>query len=111
MRSMTFQSSNKFLPDSRWVLGSLLFIVDKFGDLSLQEPESREVTGLDTDHIPLIPARVGLVHEAQLKHGFNTLGEAESDPSWDKADHHGVSCPATANPIYQPLLEFDFDSG
>jgi hypothetical protein len=30
-----FQSTNKFSPDSRCVFGSLLFIVDKFGDLSL----------------------------------------------------------------------------
>jgi hypothetical protein len=35
MRSMAFQSSSKFLPGSRWVLGSLLFIADKFGDLHL----------------------------------------------------------------------------
>jgi hypothetical protein len=40
LRSMAFQSTSKFLPDSRWVLGSLLFVTDKFGDLSLQEPES-----------------------------------------------------------------------
>jgi hypothetical protein len=35
VRSMAFQSTTKFLPGSRWVLGSHLFIVDKFGDLSL----------------------------------------------------------------------------
>jgi hypothetical protein len=38
--SMALQSTNKFLPSSMWVLGSLLFVADKFGDLSLQEPES-----------------------------------------------------------------------
>jgi hypothetical protein len=54
VRSMVFQSSSKFLPNSRWVIGSLLFIA-KFGDLSLQEPESREVVGSGIDHIPLIP--------------------------------------------------------
>jgi hypothetical protein len=43
VRSMTFQSTNKFSLDSRWVFGSLLFIADKFGDLSLQEPEPKEV--------------------------------------------------------------------
>jgi hypothetical protein len=35
IRSMAFQSTTKFLPGSRWVLGSLLFITDKFEDLSL----------------------------------------------------------------------------
>jgi hypothetical protein len=35
VRSIVFQSSSKFLPDSRWVFGSLLFIDDNFGDLSL----------------------------------------------------------------------------
>jgi hypothetical protein len=41
MRSMTFESATKFFPGSRMVFGSLLFIVDKMGDLSLQEPESK----------------------------------------------------------------------
>jgi hypothetical protein len=35
VRSMAFQSTIKFLPGSRWVLRSLLFIVDKFRNLSL----------------------------------------------------------------------------
>jgi hypothetical protein len=39
VRSMAFISKSKFLPRSRWVLGSLLFVTDKFGDLSLYEPE------------------------------------------------------------------------
>jgi hypothetical protein len=45
MRAMVFQSTTKFLPGSRWVLGSLLFIADEFGDLNHQEPELREVNG------------------------------------------------------------------
>jgi hypothetical protein len=39
VRSMEFDSTNKFLPGSRLVFGSLLFIADKMGDLSLQESE------------------------------------------------------------------------
>jgi hypothetical protein len=35
VRSMVFQSSSNFISDSRWVLGSLLFIADKFEDLTL----------------------------------------------------------------------------
>jgi hypothetical protein len=55
MRSMTFQSTTKFLADSRWTFGSLLFVADKFGDLSLQEPESCEVAGLATSLLPPAP--------------------------------------------------------
>jgi hypothetical protein len=40
VRSMAFQSTTKFLPRSRWVIGSLLFIADKFRDLNLPELES-----------------------------------------------------------------------
>jgi hypothetical protein len=40
VRLMVFRSTSKFLPGSRLVLGSLLLIADKFGDLSLQELES-----------------------------------------------------------------------
>jgi hypothetical protein len=35
MGAMAFQSANKFLPGSRWFLGSLHFVTDKFGDLDL----------------------------------------------------------------------------
>jgi hypothetical protein len=66
--AMVFPSTAKFLLCSRWVLGSLLFIVDKFGDLILQEPESREVIGSGTDRLPSTPVRVGLINEAQLRH-------------------------------------------
>jgi hypothetical protein len=99
VRSMVFQLTRKFLPRSRWVLGSLLFITDKFRDLSLQEPESLYVTGSSTDHIPMIPAQVSLVITAQLRHGSNESGEAGSDTSGDKADHHESGFPATTDPI------------
>jgi hypothetical protein len=36
---MAFQSTTKFLPGSRWFLGSLVFLTDQFGNLSLQELE------------------------------------------------------------------------
>jgi hypothetical protein len=35
MRAMVYQSTTKFLPGSRWFRGSLQFITDKFGDLTL----------------------------------------------------------------------------
>jgi hypothetical protein len=43
-----------------------------------------EVTGLDTDHIPPIPACVGIITEAQLRHRYNASGEKELDLSRDK---------------------------
>jgi hypothetical protein len=52
MRVMAFQSTTKFLPDSRWDLGSVPFIADKFGYLNLQEPELREVIRSGTDRLP-----------------------------------------------------------
>jgi hypothetical protein len=107
MRSMAFQSTAKFLPVSTWVLGSLLFIADKFGDLSLQETESREIIGSGTSHLPPAPVRVSLINEAQLRHGSNKLGKMDSDPSEDKADHKSTSSPATIDPIYQPPMESD----
>jgi hypothetical protein len=53
MRTMAFQSTTKFLPGSRWFLGSLEFLTDKFENLSLQEQELSKVTGSGTGHLPL----------------------------------------------------------
>jgi hypothetical protein len=55
MRSMAFKLTSKFLLGSRLVLRSLLFITDKMGDLSLQEPEPREIARSDTDSFPPMP--------------------------------------------------------
>jgi hypothetical protein len=52
MRSMAFESASKFMSGSRLVFGSLLFIANKMGDLSLQEPGSWEIAGSDTDYVP-----------------------------------------------------------
>jgi hypothetical protein len=108
---MVFQSTSKFLPDSRLVFRSLLFITDKMGDLSLQEPMSLEITELGTNRVHPIPTRDGLTCEAQLGHRSFLSGESEPDPLGDNADHHMICCPATTNPIYKPSLEFDSDSG
>jgi hypothetical protein len=64
MRAMAYQSTTKFLPGSRWFPGSLQFITDMFGDLILQEPESHEVIGSGTDHLPPAPVQVSLINEA-----------------------------------------------
>jgi hypothetical protein len=63
MRAMVFQSTMKFLPDSRWVLGSL-FIADKIGDMKLRLPESCEVVRSCTNCFPPALVRVDLINEA-----------------------------------------------
>jgi hypothetical protein len=55
MKAMAYQSTTKFLPGSTWFLGSLQFIIDKFGDLTLQEPESCKVIGSGIGRHPLAP--------------------------------------------------------
>jgi hypothetical protein len=52
---MAYQSTTKFLPGSRWFLGSLQFITNKFGDLTRQEPKSRRIIGSGTGRLPLAP--------------------------------------------------------
>jgi hypothetical protein len=85
MRTMSFQSTTKFLPGSKLFLGSLEYLTDKFGNLSLQELESSKVIRSGTGCLPPAPARVGLINEAQLK--FGPLGEMDTDPVEDRADH------------------------
>jgi hypothetical protein len=107
VRAMTFQYTTKFLLGSRWVLGSLLFIVDKFRDLNLHEPESCEVVELGTGHLPPAPIRVYLVKEARLGHELIKLGKADPDPSGDKADHTSTVLAAIIDSIYQSSPESD----
>jgi hypothetical protein len=64
MRIMSFQSTTKFLPGFRWFLGSLEFLTDQFGNLSLQESELSEVVGSGISQLPLAPVQVDLIIEA-----------------------------------------------
>jgi hypothetical protein len=75
MRAMTFQSTTKFLPSSRWFLGSVVFLTDKFGNLSLQRLELSEDARSGTGCIPPAPVRDGPISEAQLRHGLDLLGK------------------------------------
>jgi hypothetical protein len=111
VRAMTFQSTTKFLPGSRWFLGSLQFITDKFGDLNLQEPESSEVTRSGTGRLPPASVWVGLINEALLRHWLNELGKTDLDPTGDKADHILTILAATTDPIFQSSLESDSEGG
>jgi hypothetical protein len=71
-----------------------------FEDLTLQEPESREVVGSGTNRLPPAPVRVSLVNEAQLGHGLSELGKMDTDPMRDKADNTLAILVATIDPIY-----------
>jgi hypothetical protein len=97
---MAFQYTTKFRPVLRWVLGSLLFIVDRFGDLNLQEPESCEVTGSGTDCLPLAPVRVDIVNEAQFGYGSIKLGKTDMNPSGDNVDRTLIVLSAIIDPIH-----------
>jgi hypothetical protein len=101
LSAMVFQSTTKFLPGLRWVPESLLFIAGKFGDLNLQELESREVVGSGTDRLTQASVRVNLINEAQLRHRLVKLGKMDLDLSGDKADHTSAVSAAIAYPIYQ----------
>jgi hypothetical protein len=94
---MTFQSTTKFLPGSRWFLSSLEFLTDKFGNTSLQELELSKVAGSGTDRLPPALVRVGLVSEAQLR--LDSLGETDTDPMEDEADHTLTAQAAAIDPI------------
>jgi hypothetical protein len=107
VRSMAFQSTTKLLPSLRWVIGSLLFVANKFGDLSLQQLKSLEVT----DRLPPALVRVNPINEAQLRHISIKLGKTDLDPSGDKTNHILVGSVATTDPIYQLPLESDFEGG
>jgi hypothetical protein len=87
--------------------GSLLFIANKMGDLSLQEPKLQEITGSDTDRFPPTLVRVSLVCEACPRHGSNKSGESKSDLSVDNVYHCKICCPIATDPIYKPSSESD----
>jgi hypothetical protein len=72
---------------SRWFLGSLEFLTNKFGNLSLQELELSKVARSGTDILPPAPVRVGLINKAQLRYGLGSLGETDAHPVVDKANH------------------------
>jgi hypothetical protein len=55
VRTMAFQYTTMLLPGSRWFLGSLEFLNDKFGNLSLQEPELSKIVGSGIGRLPLAP--------------------------------------------------------
>jgi hypothetical protein len=111
VRAMVYQSTTKFLPGSRWFLESLQFVPDKFGDLTLQEPESREIIGSGTDRFPPAPVQVGLISEAQFGHEFSELGKTGSDPKGDKADHILATLVAPTDTICLSPPKFDSEDG
>jgi hypothetical protein len=111
MRAMANQSTTKFLPDLEWFLGSLQYITNKFGDLTLQEPESCGIIRSGTDRLPPAPVRVGLINKAQLGHELSELGKMGSDPEGDKVNHILAASAAPRDPICLSPPEFDSEGG
>jgi hypothetical protein len=66
VRAMAYQSTTKFLPGSRWFLGSLQFVTDRFGDLTLQEPESCGIIGSGMGCLPPAPEGGTMQEESKL---------------------------------------------
>jgi hypothetical protein len=106
MRTMAFESTTKLLPGSRWFLGSLEFLTDKFGNLSLQELKLSKVVGSGNDRLLLALVWVSLINEAQFRLGL--LGETDTDPVEDRAYH---TLAAATDPIYLPSLGSDSEYG
>jgi hypothetical protein len=52
---------------------------------------------------------VGLINEAQLRHGPSKLGKIDLDPTEVKADHTLAIPTTTTDPIYQSSSESDFE--
>jgi hypothetical protein len=105
--SNDISNSTKFLPGSRWFLGYLEFLTKKCGNLSLQESELGKVARSGTGRLPLSLVRVSLIKEAQLVHGLGSLGETDTDPAKDKADHHLTVLTAATDPFCPCSLESD----
>jgi hypothetical protein len=76
VKSMEFQALIKFLPVSRFMLGSLHFITTQLGDLMMQEPELPKIQGSDFDWIPLTQAQDHQAPAPQSELESNTLGES-----------------------------------
>jgi hypothetical protein len=107
---IVLHESNSVSIDNQ-VLGSLLFIVDKFEDLNIQEPGLQKVIGSRTNLLPLAPVRVSLVSEAQLRHGPSELGKVDLGPVGDKTDHTLALLAATTYPVHQSSSESDSEDG
>jgi hypothetical protein len=107
VRAMVFQSTTKFLPDSRWFLGSLEFLTDKFGNLSLQELELNKVTGSGTDRLPLDLFQVSLVNKTQPRHELGSLEKKDTYPAKVKADHTLADQIAATDTICSPVSVSD----
>jgi hypothetical protein len=64
-----------------------------------------EVARLGINRLPPSSVRVGLINETQLKLG--SLGEMDTDPMEDRADHTLATLAAALDPIYSLTLGSD----
>jgi hypothetical protein len=67
VRSMAFESTSKFMPGSRLLFGSLLFIIDKMRDLICRNPSHDRSSG----ERPSASHRLRLKSVSHARHGSN----------------------------------------
>jgi hypothetical protein len=79
----------------------------------MQEPEQREISGLDVNQIPPTSARDGRALMARSGHGSDVSGESMSDLFRENVDHLGSCFLGIADLIYSltPSSESDSDNG
>jgi hypothetical protein len=77
----------------------------------MQDPESHEVIGSGSNHLPLAPVLVSLINEAQLRHWLSEMGKTDMDSIEDKANHTLAVLAATTDPVYQSSLDSDSEGG
>jgi hypothetical protein len=70
-----------------------------------------KVVGSSTDRLPLALVRVGIINEAQLKHGLGSLRETDTDPAEERADHTLAAQLAATDLIYSPSSESNSEYG
>jgi hypothetical protein len=110
VKSMAFQALAMFSTGSRFVFGSLHFIVNQLGDLIMQEPEQQENSGSGINQSSTTLARVSLVSEAWLGHESDVLREFESDLFKEDVGHLGSCHPNMEDSIYNVIALSESDS-
>jgi hypothetical protein len=88
----------------RFVFGSLHFIANQLGDLSMKETKQPNNLGPRVDWYPLTPVQVSLVSEARPRHGSDVSRGFELDLSGENAGDPKSCHPNMVDQIYNVAL-------
>jgi hypothetical protein len=100
VRAMVFHPATKFLPGSRWCLGSLEFITNKFWGSKSAGTRVEQSHQIRHRPLPLDPVRVDLVSEAQLVHGLTPWLSWWPQQIQLTSHHHNLTLRTTVNSIW-----------